>query len=38
MKEAGEHIAFALDERLALWNIWNKGIIQTLLSLWVQVG
>jgi hypothetical protein len=21
MKEAGEHIAFALDQRLALWNI-----------------
>jgi hypothetical protein len=26
MKEAGEYIVFALDERLALWKIYNKGI------------
>jgi hypothetical protein len=26
MKEAGEYIAFAFDERLALWKIYNKGI------------
>ena len=26
VKEASDHIAFALDERLALWNIYNKRV------------
>jgi hypothetical protein len=27
MEEAGEHIAFALDERLAFWNVYSGGLI-----------
>jgi hypothetical protein len=26
MKEAGEYVVFALDEQLAIWKIYNKGI------------